>query len=131
MIRLAQLVENREIIQNEANLKDYSGGKYSTPSSSFLKSNITASSNNNKGNTIFPMRTTTLRGNAAREVKKEGPLKRLSDVEFQARKEKGLCFRCNEKYSRDHKCKVKEQRELRMYIVKVDNKELKIVEDMN
>ena len=40
-------------------------------------------------------------------------MKRLSDAEFQARKEKGLCFRCNEKYSHDHRCKNREQMELR------------------
>ncbi|TYK07935.1 transposon Tf2-1 polyprotein isoform X1 [Cucumis melo var. makuwa] len=77
MMRLGQLVENQEIILNEANLKGYSGGKYSTSSSSIIKSNITASPNDNKGNTIFPMRTITLRENTAGEVKKEGPSKRL------------------------------------------------------
>uniref|UniRef100_A0A9I9CV15 Retrotransposon protein n=1 Tax=Cucumis melo TaxID=3656 RepID=A0A9I9CV15_CUCME len=30
---------------------------------------------------------------------------------------KGLCFRCNEKYSHDHKCKVKEKRELMLFLL--------------
>lgn len=46
-------------------------------------------------------------------------------------KKKGLCFRCNEKYSHHHKCKAREQRELRMYVVSADNEELQIVEDMD
>lgn len=125
MMQLAQLMEIKEIIRNEANLECYNGGKYFTPSSSTYKTN------DNKGNTMFPMRTITLRGNTVGEEKKEGPSKRLSDAEFQSKKEKGLCFWCNEKYSHDHKCKAKEQRELRMYVVKDDNEEFEIVEEVN
>ena len=76
------------------------------------------------------MRTITLRGVAGGEAKKEGPSKRLSDMEFRARKEKALYFRCNEKYSHDHKCKMREQRELRMYVVTEGKEEFEIVEDM-
>ncbi|KAA0051392.1 ty3-gypsy retrotransposon protein [Cucumis melo var. makuwa] len=49
--------------------------------------------------------------------------------EFQARKEKGLCFRCNKKYSADHKCKMKELRELRMFVVVGEKEEYEIVEE--
>ena len=49
----------------------------------------------------------------------------LPDAEFQARKKKGLCFRCNEKYSADHKCKIKELRELRMFVVVGENKNMR------
>ena len=58
------------------------------------------------------MRTITLRGVTAGETRRGGPTKRLSDAEFQARKEKGLCF-CCERYHTGHCCKVKEQREFR------------------
>ena len=30
---------------------------------------------------------------------------RLTDAEFQARRDKGLCFHCDEKFSPGHKCK--------------------------
>ena len=30
---------------------------------------------------------------------------RLTDAEFQARREKGLCFHCEEKFQPGHKCK--------------------------
>lgn len=33
------------------------------------------------------------------------PIKRLSPTEIQQRREKWLCFRCDEKYSAGHKCK--------------------------
>ncbi|KAA0041824.1 retrotransposon protein [Cucumis melo var. makuwa] len=49
--------------------------------------------------------------------KNEPPIKRLSVAEFCARLDKGLCFRCNEKYSHDHKCKVKEKRELMLFLL--------------
>ena len=113
MMQVAQLVENQEIIWVEANLKGYSKGKYPPHSSTVTKSSIITNPNENKGNTTFLMRTITLRGVANGETK-EGPMRRLSDAEFQARKEKGLCFRCDEKYSHDHKCKMKDQKELQM-----------------
>ena len=35
------------------------------------------------------------------------PIKRLTPTEMQARREQGLCFNCDEKYSKAHKCKAK------------------------
>ncbi|KAA0065751.1 transposon Tf2-1 polyprotein isoform X1 [Cucumis melo var. makuwa] len=127
MMRLAQLVENREIIRSEANLEGYNGGKYPASSSSIAKSNIVTNSNDSKSNNIFPMRTITLRGTSTKEEKKEGPSKRLT----QARKEKSLYFQCNVKYSHDHKCKAREQREIKMDVGRADNEELEIMENMN
>ena len=36
------------------------------------------------------------------------PFKRMSDVEMHMRREKGLCYRCDEKYSIGHRCKLQE-----------------------
>ncbi|KAA0062427.1 Retrovirus-related Pol polyprotein from transposon 297 family [Cucumis melo var. makuwa] len=115
--------------RNEASLNGLSSGKYppqTIPSSKSTKEN-TLSENN--GNTTFPIRTITLRSSNANEVRKETNSRRLPDAEFQARKKKGLCFRCNEKYSADHKCKMKELRELRMFVVVGENEEYEIVEE--
>ncbi|KAL4023262.1 hypothetical protein IC575_017013 [Cucumis melo] len=49
--------------------------------------------------------------------KGESPVKRLSDAEFRARLDRGLCFRCNDKYSPGHRCKTKEKRELMFFIM--------------
>ena len=49
--------------------------------------------------------------------KKDPPIKRLSDTEFRARLDKGLCFRCNEKYAPGHRCKGREKRELMLLIL--------------
>ncbi|KAL4018114.1 hypothetical protein IC575_021704 [Cucumis melo] len=49
--------------------------------------------------------------------KGEPPVKRLSDAEFRARLDRGLCFRCNDKYSPGHRCKTKEKRELMFFIM--------------
>lgn len=127
MMHAAQLVENWEIIRSEVNLNGYAKGKYPPSNSLNTKSSAVVNNSDNKGNTIFSMRAVTLRTTTG-EVKKEGPKKRLSNVEFQARKEKGLCFRCNEKYH-DHRCKGREQRELRMYVVKEDE-EYETVEEV-
>ena len=56
----------------------------------------------------------SIKGNYQRN---EPHVKRLSDTEFRARLDKGLCFRCNEKYSPGHRCKVKEKRELVLFIL--------------
>ncbi|KAA0033837.1 Ty3/gypsy retrotransposon protein [Cucumis melo var. makuwa] len=128
MMEVVQLVENREILRNEANLNGYSGGKMSVPATGNTKTSSKYMLNDTKGNTIIPIKTVTSRSSSPNENRKEGTYKRLPDAEFQARKEKGLCFRCNEKYSTDHKCKMKEHRELRMFLVVNDKEEFEIIE---
>ena len=108
MMQVAQLVENREIIRGEVNMSGFSGGKYPIQTIANNKSGVIYMVGENKGNTVFPIRTIILRSTNPNENKKEGSCKRLPNSEFQGRKENGLCFRCNEKYSVDHKCKMKE-----------------------
>ncbi|KAL4021138.1 hypothetical protein IC575_019929 [Cucumis melo] len=55
--------------------------------------------------------------------KGEPPVKRLSDAEFRARLDRGLCFRCNDKYSPGHRCKTKEKRELMFFIMNEEENE--------
>ncbi|KAA0050169.1 Ty3/gypsy retrotransposon protein [Cucumis melo var. makuwa] len=129
MMEAAQMVENREIVRMEAKMNGYSGGKMSGQIGSNGKINSGGVAGDIKGNTSFPIRTITLRSQASTENRREGTYKRLPDAEFQARKEKGLCFRCNEKYSADHKCRLKEQRELRMFVVTEGKEEYEIVEE--
>ena len=47
----------------------------------------------------------------------EPSVKRLMDSEFRVRLDKGVYFRCNEKYSHGHRCKIKENRELMLIIL--------------
>ncbi|KAL0552391.1 hypothetical protein IC582_011500 [Cucumis melo] len=130
MMLTTQLVENREILRNEANLNGYADGKYPSHSSTGTKSYHYQQNKENKANTSFSIRTITLKSPNFGEIRKEGTSKRLPDAEFQLRREKGLCFKCNEKYSADHNCKMKEQRELRMFVVNNNNEELEIVEEV-
>lgn len=51
---------------------------------------------------------------AARKVQ---PMRRINNEEFQAKRVRGLCFRCDEKYHIGHRCKNKETRELRVLLV--------------
>ena len=93
MMSLAQRVENREVIQRETNLAGYLGGKYPFYLSNSTKPNASVSTNENTSGASFPMRTIMLRGVTVGENRKEGPMKRLSDAEFQAKREKRLCFK--------------------------------------
>lgn len=117
MIKLAQRAENREITQREASFMKTIEGKVQT-TFPIQKSVILITMNENKPGNSYPMRTITLRGVTAGENRRERPGKRLSDAEFQARGDKGLCFRCDEKYHVGHRCKIKEQMELRMFVVR-------------
>ncbi|KAA0039461.1 Ty3/gypsy retrotransposon protein [Cucumis melo var. makuwa] len=129
MMEVAQIVENREIVRTEAKLNGYSGGRMTGQIGSNGKATSGGVAGESKSNTSFPIRTITLRSSAPTENRREGTYKRLPDAEFQSRKEKGLCFRCNEKYSADHKCRLKEQRELRMFVVTEGREEYEIVEE--
>lgn len=40
-----------------------------------------------------------------------------------------MCFCCDEKYLSGHKCKAKEQRELRMFVVRENNEEVEIIKE--
>ncbi|KAA0048763.1 transposon Tf2-1 polyprotein isoform X1 [Cucumis melo var. makuwa] len=92
MMQVAQLVENRELIRNEANLSSLMSGKYPPQPTICNKATTATATVENKGNTTFPIRTITLRNSNANEVRRETNTRRLPDAEFQARKEKGLCF---------------------------------------
>ncbi|KAA0041878.1 transposon Tf2-1 polyprotein isoform X1 [Cucumis melo var. makuwa] len=96
MMQVAQLVENRELIRNEANLKSLMSGKYSPHPTVSNKATTAMAAAESKGNTTFPIRTITLRSLNTDEVCRKTNTRRLLDAEFQDRKEKGLCFRCNE-----------------------------------
>ncbi|KAA0033896.1 retrotransposon protein [Cucumis melo var. makuwa] len=50
----------------------------------------------------------------------ESQVKCLSDSEFRARLDKGLCFHCNDKYSLGHRCKGKTNRELMVFITNAE-----------
>lgn len=47
----------------------------------------------------------------------------MSDSEYQNRREKGLCFRCDEKFTFGHRCKTRETRELRVLLVNEEETE--------
>ncbi|TYK04948.1 retrotransposon protein [Cucumis melo var. makuwa] len=70
--------------------------------------------NNSKAEFQMKQITIPIKGNYSEG---EPPMKRLSDEEFRARLDKGLCFRFNEKYSHGHHCNVKEKRKLMLFIM--------------
>ncbi|KAA0054180.1 transposon Tf2-1 polyprotein isoform X1 [Cucumis melo var. makuwa] len=68
-------------------------------------------------------------GANANEGKAEVSTPMLADAEFKAKREKGLCFKCDEKYYSGHKSKEPELREIRMFVVNADNVEEEIIEE--
>lgn len=64
------------------------------------------------------------RGNPSR--KRETSSRKLTDAEFKEKRDKGLCFHCNERYYQGHWCRLKEKRELNLIIAG----EVKEIEDI-
>lgn len=53
----------------------------------------------------------------------------MSNAEFQAWRDKGLFFRCDECYYVGHRCKIKEQRKLRVLVVWKNDEEVEVIEE--
>ncbi|KAL0544147.1 hypothetical protein IC582_019259 [Cucumis melo] len=128
MMKLALKIENRELVRRECGLISAYDIKIGHKHQQTKNTGPTATKEGTTSGS-WPMRTITLREVATGDNRREGPTKRLSDAEFQARREKGLCFRCGEKYFAGHRCKSKEHKELRMLVVKEGGEELEIVEE--
>lgn len=58
--------------------------------------------------------------------KRDYPIRRMSDGEYQNLREKGLCFKCDENFTVGHRCKTRETREL--HVVLVNEEEEAIVD---
>ncbi|XP_052202680.1 uncharacterized protein LOC127808263 [Diospyros lotus] len=54
------------------------------------------------------------------------PFKRLSEAERKAKREKGLCFRCDEKYLVSHQCKNKELHVMMIYDEEMEEEGVKV-----
>lgn len=59
-------------------------------------------------------------------IRREPPFRRWTDSKLQARRDKDLCYRCDEPFSEGHRCKNKE---LRLYLV-ADDLEDTVMEDI-
>lgn len=75
------------------------------------QANVIVAKETAKNAEAISMRTITLQNIAPTGVHREGVFKRLKNAEFKS-KEKGLCFRCDERYTVGHRRKIKDQREL-------------------
>lgn len=83
----------------------------------------------NKTRENFPMQTITLKRATMVGNQREGLTRRMSDAEFQAQRDKGLCLNCGERYFACHHCKIKEQRELRILVVWENDEEVEVIEE--
>lgn len=96
MMEKAQLVEDKEITREEEEKPKLGAIRAQTS----VKTGSGQKKDGPKTVEAHTTQTITLASNPNLNTKKEGGMRRLSDTEFQARKEKGQCFKCEEKYTR-------------------------------
>ena len=92
MMEVAQLVENREIIRGDANLSEFSDGKYPARAVASAKTGANYVAGENKGNTVFSIRTITLRSSSVAEFHKEGTSKRFPMQSFKLEKKRAYAL---------------------------------------
>ncbi|KAA0025835.1 transposon Tf2-1 polyprotein isoform X1 [Cucumis melo var. makuwa] len=95
MMEVAQLVENREIIRGDANLSEFSDGKYPAQAVASAKTGANYVAGENKGNTVFSIRTITLRSSSVAEFHKEGTSKRFPMQSFKLEKKRAYALGLN------------------------------------
>lgn len=126
MMKLAQRVENRELRRLDVGLGVMSGFKIPLP---VVKSTLMNPRGEGRQLDTNTMQTITLCGVSTLGNRREGPAKRRSNAKFQAKRGRGLCFKCEEQYVVGHWCKNRELRELRVLVVAEDVNELEVFEE--
>ena len=113
----AQMVSDRDLaIKLALNECGSNGPRASEAQTQMEKKKMTINAEKKEGKGseyVMKQVSIPIKGNYSRE---ETSVKRLSDSEFRARLDKGLCFRCNEKYSPGQWCKGKTNCELMFFI---------------
>ncbi|MDV3193970.1 MAG: hypothetical protein Q8835_02855 [Sweet potato little leaf phytoplasma] len=74
-------------------------------------------------------RTVTLPSGQTTTTTHKGVVRRLSESEYWAKRDKGLRFKCDEKFTRGHRCKQKELNVFLFQDIVEDNEEVIEVED--
>ena len=111
-MEMAQRVEDRNLAMRAAREPNGPNGPKST------KMLSSANRGEWKIEEIFQTRAVVV-GEKTMSQRREIPIKRLTESKLQARREKGLCFKCDEKFSPGHRCK----KELRVLLVHEDEEE--------
>lgn len=113
----AQMVEDRDLAvklaEDEWNLGHTKGEPSKTQTKDWAKSGTKA----HEGmKTIFiPDKTNPGTGRGYQDQRRDGPTRRLTNEEYKLKREKGLCFKCDEKFTIGHRCQRKEFRVLVVY----------------
>ena len=66
--------------------------------------------------TFVPFRNAGSQHSPVTPTPKTTPIKHLSETEMRAHREKGLCYNCDEKWSRGHRCV-----QQKLYLLDVDS----------
>lgn len=118
-VRLLSPVGLGQLMEVAQKVEDRNSALKAIPAQKHTKESLAPNRWTEKKPVVFPTRTVTL-GEKSIGLCREYTTRRMSDAEWQQRKEKGLCFRCNEKYTVGPQCK---NRELRVLLVQEGERE--------
>lgn len=107
-LRLAQLEEEKNVLIK--NTKKFGSNR---------NQGFNSGSSNNSSSSIEKIKYGP--GSSSQFTTPSNKMKKLSSQEYKGKREKGLCFYCNEKYTSYHKCK--NQKVLQLQIISEDGEE--------
>ncbi|XP_012569910.3 uncharacterized protein, partial [Cicer arietinum] len=113
VIQKALMIEQKNIILNKKGSTDYSRPTSFTRNNSFSKVVTVDSKHTADKKVDRPASGSVVNSSGSvnmneRNRSRGGEFKHLTGEEMREKREKGLCFRCDEPYSREHRCKNKQ-----------------------
>ncbi|KAF1897044.1 hypothetical protein Lal_00034746 [Lupinus albus] len=114
VIQKAILIEQKNVIVEKRSIEGYAttAGPYHSNTYNEVVSldSSTTSNNKRKGSSMESVIVTSRNTQEATNSRSKTNYKRLASVEMKEKKEKEMCFRCDELFTRDHVCKNKQLR---------------------
>ncbi|KAF1883871.1 hypothetical protein Lal_00038364 [Lupinus albus] len=134
VIQKAILIEQKNVIVEKRSTEGYAttAGPYRNNTCNRVVSLDSSTSSNNKRewSSVVSMAGASRTVQEAESSKNMGEYMRLTSAEMKEKREKGLCFRCDEPFTRDHICKNKQLRTIILAEEEKAEKEGEAEEDM-
>ncbi|KAF1891370.1 hypothetical protein Lal_00017002 [Lupinus albus] len=114
VIQKAILIEQKNVIVEKGSIEGYAttAGPYHSNTYNEVVSldSSTTSNNKRKGSSMESVIVTSRNTQEATNSRSKTNYKRLANAEMKEKREKEMCFRCDELFTRDHVCKNKQLR---------------------
>jgi len=126
IIQKALLIEQKNVLLNKKNSYGYARTSSYSRSSPYTKTvTLESKLENDKKNEVSAVSSTRSGTEQSQIVEsgrnRSGEFKHFTGVKMREKREKGLCFRCDEPFTREHRCK---NRQFRMIILEVEEEEV-------